>query len=430
MPYDLYIYGQEAWDNLVTRGLDVIIDPLVLRIGQFFLEGPPEDPEVAEIRWSLIEHDLGALAAFIDLVVMRRQFPAFNYEDTFDPGPNIGDPLGDLVNTAGDKVLYHVDVEHHMYRKAKEAALQELQRGIVRGGVVTEGVADEIIRTTTAMKYEWSPSLETLADHLPTEKDERIARYLLGQLVFAGYAQQTGAPHVLSPGRSRLTAAVGVGSAQARVRDEASIYDELRRRSSDAGSGWRMRELPWTPTFLPYLVQQMQGQRFRAGPDVLLERAKELRETSALERYRVLRRDFLSGDVADSGEAQSVFEDVASAIARSLNTDRGRLESFRQLAVEVVPAGAGAAVGAAVGDPLLGAMSGAVMAEMGKTVGGLVGEKLTATAQDQLFGWYVSGLTRRSARKLLMRVLRTDLETQSSLRRQLRIIWESPLRTR
>ncbi|MDP9696714.1 UNVERIFIED_ORG: hypothetical protein J2X79_004297 [Arthrobacter globiformis] len=429
MSYDLYIYGQEAWDDLVNRGLDVVIDPLVLRTGQFFLEGPPQDPEVAESRWSLIEQDVGALAAFIDLVVMRRQFPAFNYEDTFDPGPNIGDPLGDLVNTVGDKVLYHVDVEHHMYREAKAAALHELQRGIGRGGVVTEGVADEIIRTTTAMKYEWSPSLDDLAEHLATEKDAQIARYLLGQLVFAGYAQQTGAPHVLSPGRSRIAAAVGVGSAQARARDEANIYDELRRRSKDAGDSWRVRDLPWTPTFLPYLVQQMQGQRFRAGPDVLLELAKELRETPAVERYRALRRDFLSGDGADSGEAQSVLEGAADAVARSLNTDRGRLDSFGQLAVEMVPAGAGAVVGAAVAGPL-GAVHGAVVGELGKTVGRLVVDKLTVTAQDQLFGWYVSGLTRRSARKLLTRALRTDLENQSTLRRQLRIIWESPLRTR
>jgi hypothetical protein len=360
---------------------------------------------------------------------MRRQFPAFNYDDTFDPGPNLGDPLGDLLNTAGDKVLYHVDVEHHMYREAKAAALQELQRGIERGGIVTEAVADEIIRTTAAMKYEWSPSLEDLADRLPTDKDARIARYLLGQLVFAGYAQQTGAPHVLSPSRSRLAAAIGVGSAHARAHDEASIYDELRRRSRDAGNDWRVRELPWTPTFLPYLVQQMQRQRFRAGPDVLLDMAKELRETPALERYRTLRRDFLSEVESDSKEAQSVFEGAANAVARSLNTDRGRLESFRQLAVEILPAATGAAVGAAVGGPLE-AMSGAAIGELGKTMGHLVVDRVTAGAQDQLFGWYLSRLTRRSARKLLTRALRTDLETQSSLRRQLRIIWESPLRTR
>ena len=50
MPYDLYIFGQEAWDDLAARGLDVVIDPLVLRTGQLFLEGCPADHDLAESR--------------------------------------------------------------------------------------------------------------------------------------------------------------------------------------------------------------------------------------------------------------------------------------------------------------------------------------------------------------------------------------------
>lgn len=256
MPYDLYIYGQGAWDDLVTRGLDLIVDPMVLRTGQFFLEGAPSDVTAADRKWSVIEQDLGALAAFFDLLVLRQRFPAFNYEDTFDPGPNVGDPLGDLVNSEGDKVLFHIDVEYHMYRQAKAAALDELQGAIARGGVMTEAVANEILRTLESTRYEWAPSLEQLEDRLLDAREQRIARFLLGQLVFAGYAQQTGAPHVLSPGRSRLATAVGMGARKADARDEGALYDELGRRSRSIDGGWRVRELPWTPTFLPYLVSQ------------------------------------------------------------------------------------------------------------------------------------------------------------------------------
>ena len=425
MAYDLYVYGQAAWDDLAARGLDVVIDPLVLRAGQFFLEGCPSDDTLADARWSALEEDLGALVAFFDLIVLRRQFPAFNYDDTFDPGPNIGDPLGELINTSGDKVLFHVDVEHHMYREAKAAALNELEGLIASGGGVRKGVAKEILHTLKAVQYEWAPSLEQLEDQLHTDRDIRVARFLLGQLVFAGYAQQTGAPHVLSPGRSRLAAAVGLGTEHADNPHESAIYDELRRRSRASEGGWRVRELPWTPSFLPYLVQQSQERQFRVGPDVLLDRAKELRETRAVDRYRTLRRDFLSADDPHSHEAEALFTDAADAVARSLRTPRSQLERFRQMAVEVLPTATGALAGAAVAGPL-GSAAGIVVAEAGKAVGKLVVGNATAHVQDRLFGWYLDGLTRRSALKLLTRAMRSDLELEGSLAKELRIIWESP----
>jgi len=50
MTYDLYIYGPDGWNELVDLGLDAIIDPMVLRTGQFFLEGAPGDPIAADRR--------------------------------------------------------------------------------------------------------------------------------------------------------------------------------------------------------------------------------------------------------------------------------------------------------------------------------------------------------------------------------------------
>lgn len=427
MAYDLYIYGQEAWDDLATRGLDVVIDPLVLRTGQLFLEGSPADAELADRRWAAIEEDIGALVAFFDLVVLRRQFPAFNYEDAFDPGPNIGDPLGSLVNSGGDKILFHVDVEHQMYRQAKAAALDELERTINGGGGVTEGVADEIVRTTAAVQYEWSPSLERLEEDLTSVRDKRVGRFLLGQLVFAGYAQQTGAPHVLSPGRSRLAAAVGIGAPKADRGHEADVYDELRRRSLAAGDSWRLRQLPWTPSFLPYLVHQTESKRFRVGPDLLLQQAKDLRETPALERYRTLSRELLSTENENSRDASATLTAAADAVARSLGSQRKELGTLRRLAVDLLPAAAGALGGATVAGPL-GAAGGIVVGEAGKAIGKLVVEKVTESARDRLFGWYLDGLTNRSARKLLVRAMRADLDIQGSLAKELRIIWESPRR--
>ena len=80
MDYDITISGLEEWDKLTIQELDVIVDPFVFRIGQFFLEGKDAGPE----RWQAIESDLGALVNFFDLVVLYDQLPAFNYPDTFD----------------------------------------------------------------------------------------------------------------------------------------------------------------------------------------------------------------------------------------------------------------------------------------------------------------------------------------------------------
>jgi len=208
--YDMHIYGLEAWDDLVQRNLGIVIDPLVFRIGQFFLEGESEAGDDKDRRWRAIESDIGALVNFFDLVVLHDQLPAFNYNDTFDSQFDFDDRLGAVLNTSGDKTLVHVDVEHHMYRAAKEAAIAQLRKRLALGPFVPEPTADEILATLDAIQYEWEPSLEHLETELSGLDQVRLARFLLGQLVFAGYAQQTGAPHVLAPKRSLMPAAVKI----------------------------------------------------------------------------------------------------------------------------------------------------------------------------------------------------------------------------
>jgi hypothetical protein len=131
--------------------------------------------------------------------------------------------------------------------------------------------ADEILGSLEAIQYEWEPRLETLETQLPDARDKRLARFLLGQLVFTGYAQQTGAPHVLAPRRSLLLTAVGLGAGLAAsdartAAGETAIYDELARRCRDAGAGWREEELPWTPSFLPFLFRRIDPYRGTRRP--------------------------------------------------------------------------------------------------------------------------------------------------------------------
>ena len=77
--YQVTVYDLKGWDQIARRGLDVIIDPFVYRLGQFFLEARDGGAD----RWPAITSDLGALVNFFDLVVPHDHLPAFNCYDTY-----------------------------------------------------------------------------------------------------------------------------------------------------------------------------------------------------------------------------------------------------------------------------------------------------------------------------------------------------------
>lgn len=415
--YDMHIYGLEDWDKLVQRNLGIVIDPLVFRLGQFFLEGESEATD-KDSRWSAIESDIGALISFFDLIVLYDQLPAFNYQDTFDAQFNFGDRLGAVLNTSGDKTLVHVDVEHQLYREAKEAAIDQLRKRLKAGPFVPKATADEIFATLNAIQYEWEPRLEQLETELPSADQKRLARFLLGQLVFSGYAQQTGVPHVLAPKRSLMLAAVGLRTEATGESSEAAIYKELGRRCRDAGAGWRSDELPWTPSFLPFLLKQTN--RYREGPDILLQRAKDLRFWPSIQRYRKLRDALVSENAERSAEAREELQAAADAVASSLDSSRQELQYSQHVVVEVLPKAFGAAAGALIGASVAGP-PGAVV---GSLVG-VVGEEALRPMQSRLWGWFIDSLPFRSARKLLARSVQAEREMQQDLAGRLRTVWET-----
>ncbi len=423
MPVDRFVNAEDDWDDLVEDGLGIIVDPVVLRIGQLFLEGATRDGTEDERRWHAIESDIGALIAFFDLVVNRKQLPAFNYGDTFDRDTydlHHGDPLGDLVNAENDKVIVHVDVEYEMYRRVKGAALDELEERMSLGAFVSRAVAENIVAATTAIQYEWSPSLEKLDDHVKDDDERRVARFLLGQLVFSGYAQQTGAPHVLAPERSRIVAAVGLQANHADETVESEIFDELRRRSKDAGAEWRVSDAPWRPSFLPLLVHRAQARRYKTGPDVLLSDAKHIRETKAMAQYRDVPLDIAAGGPRKA-EARRELLAAADAIAKQLDASVDELTLFKDVAVDVIPAAGSQAAGALAGGLTAGPLGAVVGASSA-----MIAEKALRRSQHRLFGFALNGLTMRRARKLLTRAVLADFAMRERLASELRIIWESP----
>jgi hypothetical protein len=414
--YDITVAEPEDWSRLKASGLQVVVDPLIYRLGEFFLEGARGAGHERDLRWGTLTSDLGALISFFDLIVLNDKLPAFNYFDTFDSHLPGRDPLGEAVNVRGDTVLVHVDAEHSLYRQVKESALYQLKDRISEGPFVPQAAADELLKHLAAVRYEWEPRLEFVDDLLPNMEQKTLARFLLGQLVFAGYAQQTGAPHVLSPRRSFMLTAVGLRAASAD--DEAVIYRELRRRIEDAGVGWRGEDLPWTPSFLPYLLERMN--EYREGPQTLLHRARDLRTKKAVEDYRQLRANFLSGDSSGSAEAKAELSAAADKVARALDSERGELELTRSVFVEVTAKAVGIGVGAAVG-AVFGGPPGALLGGFG----GLASETVLTRVQQRLWGWVIDRIPFYSAGKLLTRAVKAERNIASELETKLHRVWEN-----
>jgi len=202
---------------------------------------------------------------------------------------------------------------------------------------------------------------------------------------------------------------------------EEAIFKELGRRFRDAGEGWRNDELPWTPSFLPFLLKKMN--RYREGPDVLLQLAKELRVTPAIQRYRNLRDALISEDAERSEDARKELQASAHEVTAALDSSREDLQWFRHFAVEVLPKAVGIVGGAVVGSLFAGppgALAGGLI--------GIVGEEALIPVQNRLWGWFVDDLPFRSARKLLERSVRDEHEMQRILASQLRTVWETPRR--
>jgi hypothetical protein len=281
-------------------------------------------------------------------------------------------------------------------------------------------VAENIRAATAAIQYEWSPGLEKLEDQMHDDDERQVARFLLGQLVFSGYAQQTGAPHVLAPKRSRIVAAVGLQADHADETVESEIFDELRRRSKDVGAEWRVSDAPWRPSFWPLLVHRAQARRYKAGPDVLLSDAKYIRETKAMDQYRRVPIDIAAGGPRKT-EARWELIAAANAIATRLDTSVDELTLFKDVAVDVMPAAAGKAAGAVAGGVVAGPLGAAAGASAG-----LIAEKALRRSQHRLFGFALNGVTMRRARTLLTRAVLADFAMRERLAAELRIIWESP----
>lgn len=244
----LVIAGEADW-QLLQPG-DVVVDPLVLRYGEIFLGGWRSAGDRAEAKWRAIANDVGGLLLFFDQIVLRERIPIFNYGDTFDAGLNLSQRVLAHVNER-EEILVEVDVEYGPYWLAKSAAIEQVKELFDEKRTWPDDLAREIVRHLSVFEYEWNPNVDVLG--LKGERKKRLAAFLVGGLVFGAYAQQTGAPHVLQPKRSRLFTAVSLRSENASDTFERRLFSDLAGVIRAAGGTFE--DMP-VLSFLPLLLSR------------------------------------------------------------------------------------------------------------------------------------------------------------------------------
>ena len=97
----------------------------------------------------------------------------------------------------------------------------------------------------------------------------------MGGLIFGGYAQQLESEHILQPKRSRLFLAAALHAKSAEYKLEEALFATLKARANTP-----CEDLPWLPTFFPYLLSKCDT------PMAIMREVADLRRTGEVIDYR------------------------------------------------------------------------------------------------------------------------------------------------
>jgi len=170
------------------------------------------------------------VVTFFDLIILHQQLPAFDYSATFDP------MSAQINEVGGERIIQDVHVQGVVYDPIRDAVVAQLQDRMATGPFVPAEVARQIPAYLAALGYQWAPNIGTIEPALADVQSRIVARFLVGHLLFAGYAQMSGLPHVLSPRRGRLMAAAGLPIGWGVPAAEAAVWQTVGERL--AGRCW------------------------------------------------------------------------------------------------------------------------------------------------------------------------------------------------
>jgi hypothetical protein len=320
----LVVETAQDWEWLRSRKLMTIVDPMVFRTADLFLGGRSwygNDERSAEAVWATIDKNILALSLFFDAIILREQLPIFSYTATFREGRLLE------LGREGD-FLVQVVVGGEVYQKSKDSALKELEDS----PPILASLADDILAELDTFGYAWYPDFPIQhADDKKRElssKERQLRAFLLGGLIFGGYAQQLSRPrggaerqaeHLIQPKRSRLLLAASIGDMGKTTTDEMILLRRFKRLAGRVSPDTlHPVELPKAPTFLPLLLRQKPS-----TPHDLLKLALEWRNKRSVRAFRdwyrnieiELHRNYVPPEL--DKELKQLQRDLAQEIGRA-----------------------------------------------------------------------------------------------------------------
>jgi hypothetical protein len=282
--------------------LDWIPDPMVLRAAELFSAGQEycvkELKLDAEVIWRAIEKNIDGILAFFHALMTRDRIPFIDYEATYQPfslSRELG-PIGLQVRSS-----------RAVYNRIKAEALVKLDgfdaSKLPAGTAVSLG--DELL----AVGYGWAPSL----DGLEIKKyDIKIARFVLGGLIFGGYALAGRADHLLQNTRAKMfvTLAAKHPLETRGIKKERELFAALNRLTNK-DKHLKVVQEKSPPTVLQHLLAKE-----RYSSQGLLAEAIKLRNGRAGRRYRKWHKELRQAWAAGRRDAEA--EEELRAVTKEL----------------------------------------------------------------------------------------------------------------
>jgi hypothetical protein len=296
------VQTQADWSAIAAFG-GPVLDPMIVRCGELFLRGATGVAAPSH-AWDVLTRNIMAIGTFFDRIILEPKLPVFNYADTFDHGQNFEQRVFSRVN-ATEEVLVDVQVSWDQYQLVKAAALTEVLRlyGTGNASAEQEALRTRIDGELAGAGYAWYPELGPQAASL-TDDQRRLASFLLGGMIFGGYAQLMGAAHFMQPKRSRLFLALSLNMSAEHTAEEHLF------RAMATTLNLPHADVPFVPSFFPLLLHES------SGPADLLDRALALRAAPEVGDYR----HWLTAALADfstNGRIGLTYQrDVATIAAR------------------------------------------------------------------------------------------------------------------
>jgi hypothetical protein len=254
----MYIQRVSDWADLRDARLRTVVDPVVFRTAELFLEKRPQDARAAATRWRVIERHLGALFTFFDLALAYDQLPIFNYSPSFDRQESWSAALF-TVHPQDSPLVVDVLVDGQAQEEARAAAFGALEAE----PELSEPVEARLLRVMDELDYKWQPDLPGFGK--PGERRYAIAAFRYGGLLFSEYAQYLSeegpdpngrADHIMPPVRASAYLAASLTDLPRGRLDERALFAKLAKvgRHPDARTVAKVVEIPPAPTFIPYLI--------------------------------------------------------------------------------------------------------------------------------------------------------------------------------